>query len=333
MPPTGTRLPERNSEAGLDVADWADLTDEQRKLYARCMEVYAALVDNIDQNLGRLTETLEALGELDNTVIVFTSDNGGTGEGGAEGTRSYFSRFVHHPALPGDWTPDVDRDPELIGGPRSLVHYPRGWGMASNTSFRLCEGHTYAGGVRVPFVLSWPKGAREGLIAPVRTQYRYVTDIAPTLLRLAGLERPAERRGVTLQEPDGFGFTPVLADAEHRSTHREQYCEMTGNRSFYRDGHRLVTLHRPGTPYDDSEWALYDIAADPTEIHDLAAEHPYLVAESAAAWEKAARRNGVFPLPDGSGALARRNPAERRLSRPLTLLPGPRSWSATAPPV
>lgn len=83
-------------------------------------------------NLGA-TDTLEALGELDNTIIVFTSDNGGTGEGGAEGTRSYFSRFVHHPALPGDWTPDVDRDLALIGGPRSLVHYPRGWGLASNT--------------------------------------------------------------------------------------------------------------------------------------------------------------------------------------------------------
>lgn len=114
----------------------------------------------------------------------------------------------------------------------------------------------------------------------------------------------------------------MLADPEHTSTHPEQYCEMTGNRSYYRDGHKLVTLHRPGTPYDDSEWALYDIRADPTEIHDLSAEHPGLVKELSAAWEKAAWRNGVFPLPDGSGALARRNPAERRLSRPLTLLPG-----------
>jgi len=114
----------------------------------------------------------------------------------------------------------------------------------------------------------------------------------------------------------------VLTDARAASTHSEQYCEMTGNRSYYRDGYKIVTMHRAGEPYDDGEWALYDIRTDPTEIHDLSGERPELVTELAAAWEEAAWRNGVFPLPDASGAMARRGPGDERLTRPVTLLPG-----------
>lgn len=321
--PPGTRLPRRNFEAGHEVGAWDDLDPGQRRLYARYMEVYAAMVDNIDQNLGRLVDTLDALGELDNTIIVFTSDNGGTGEGGPEGTRSYFSRFVHYPLLPEDWNPDVEREIDLIGGPRSLVHYPRGWGMASNTPFRLYKGQTYAGGVRVPFVLSWPAGLhRSPGDDGIRSQYQYVTDITPTLLELAGVKRPEQRLGQVVQELDGVSFASVLTDQTAASTHSEQYCEMIGNRSYYRDGWKLVTLHTFGAPYDDSEWALYDLAADPTEIDDVAAAQPEIVQELAAAWERAAWRNGVFPLADASGALALRNPAEERFQRPVTLLPG-----------
>ncbi|MFJ5230990.1 arylsulfatase [Kitasatospora sp. NPDC088391] len=321
--PPGTGLPERNGEAGYEVGAWDELDEVKRKLYARYMEVYAAMVDNVDRNLGRLTDVLEQLGELDNTVVVFTSDNGGTGEGGAEGTRSYFSRFVHHPNLPADWNPDVQREIDLIGGPQSLVHYPRGWGMASNTPFRLYKGQTYAGGVRVPFVLSWPAGLpRAAGDDGVRGQYQYVTDLLPTLLELVGVERPVERGGAPVQELDGVSFASVLRDGGAPSTHREQYCEMTGNRSYYRDGWKLVTLHRPGAPYDDGEWALYDLRADPTEIHDRSAEHPELVKELARAWEDAAWRNGVFPLADASGGFVLRGPAEEALRRPVTLLAG-----------
>ena len=129
-----------------------------RALFARYMEVYAAMVDNVDQNLARLLDTVEALGDLDNTIVIFTSDNGATEEGGATGSRSYYKKFGGFTGMTG-WNLDVDRDPELIGGPQALVHYPRGLGDGVATRpFRLYKSTTHAGGVRVPLVVSWPAG-------------------------------------------------------------------------------------------------------------------------------------------------------------------------------
>jgi len=323
--PEGTPLPGRNHKNGSEVPAWDSLPEQTRDLYARYMEVYAAMVDNVDQNLGRLMELLEQLGERENTIVVFTSDNGGSGEGGPEGTRSYFSRFTHTPGLPGDWQPDVERDLDLIGGPRTMVHYPEGWGMASNTPFRFYKGQTYAGGVRVPLLFSWPQGlpvASED--SGVRPQYQYVTDLTPTLLDLAGLSHPGQRHNLPAQEMDGVSFAPILGDPESPSTHREQYAEFGGNRGFYRDGWKIVADHQPGTPIDDGEWELYHVETDPTELHNVASENPDRLKELALAWEKAAWENTVFPVQDGRGLgyLDIRRPAEQELSKPVTLLPG-----------
>jgi len=151
-------MAERNTEAFLDVGAWDELDEDTRAVFARYMEVYAASIESVDENLGRLLDVVEDLGELENTIVIFMSDNGGTAEGGEHGTRSYFKQFIHGLRLPTDWQSDVARDIDLIGGPRAMVHYPRGWGMASNTPFRLYKGFTHAGGVRVPFLFSWPKG-------------------------------------------------------------------------------------------------------------------------------------------------------------------------------
>src|SRR5262249_20985363 len=296
----GTRLPPRNAEVGFDVPAWDALPAEERDLLARYMEVYAAMVDNVDQNLGRLLATVEALGELDNTIVAFTSDNGGTAEGGRRGSSSYFSQFIHGLDLPPEWTRDVARDPALIGGPRAAIHYPRGWGMASNTPFRLYKGQTFAGGVRVPFVISWPAGLDAATAGEIRHPYQYVADLLPTLLELAQVERPAERAGRPAQPIDGVSFAPVLHSADAPGTHFEPYAEQGGSRGFYRDGWKLLTLHRRGAPYDDREWQLFDVRKDPTETVNVAAEFPEKVQELAAAWEAAAWANTVFPLDDGS---------------------------------
>ncbi len=312
--PSGVRLPPRNSERGNDVLPWDDLPPEQQELFARYMAVYAAMVDNVDQQFGRLIETLTELGELDNTIILFTSDNGASREGEAEGTTAYYQHLLGNTDLDADLARLDD-----IGGPTTTPHYPRGWAMASGTPFRLYKINTHAGGHSVPMILTGP-----GIVpGEVRRQFAHVTDVLPTLLELLDLERPTERHGKPLKPLAGASFAGSIGDPDAPATHPEQYYEMVGHRGFYRDGWEIVTLHQPLTPITDNEWELYDLHADPTEMTNLAAVHPDKVAELAAAWEQAARANQVYPLDEGAGVKFLVRP-ERSLvfHEPVSILPG-----------
>ena len=174
--PPGTPLAPRNTERDHDVVPWDDLSDRERELFARHMEVYAAMVDRIDQSTGRLLAALDELGERDNTIVIFTSDNGASREGESVGTTSY---YVH--LLQGD---DVDADHarlDLIGGPQTTPHYPRGWAMASNTPWRLYKINTHAGGHSTPCIVSWPgalrrRRGRRCVPPPVRAPHRRAAD-------------------------------------------------------------------------------------------------------------------------------------------------------------
>lgn len=323
-----TPIAERNTEPGYDAPPWEELTDDERRRYQRYQEVYAAMVDSVDQSVGRIVDTLTELGELDNTIIVFTSDNGGTAEGGPVGTRSYFSQFVHGP-VPQDWERDVPHDEDLIGSAALGVHYPRGWGQASNTPFRFYKGQTFAGGVRVPFVISWPAGlpsagddSDDSGDNGVRRQFSYVTDLTPTLLDLAGLDAPSHRHGRPAQDRDGVSIAGFLRDGSVDSPHREQYAEFGGHRGFYRDGWKLLSLHTDPARIDDPAWELYDVRTDPAETRDLAAQFPEKVAELAAAWDAAAWHNTVYPLLDRPADVIRRRPDEDRYADPVRILAG-----------
>ncbi|MCU1453736.1 MAG: arylsulfatase family protein [Acidimicrobiales bacterium] len=316
--PPGTQLPARNSEEGDDVPAWSDLDERDQRLFARYMEVYAAMVDNVDQNVGRLRAGLAELGVLDDTIFVFLSDNGASREGESEGTSAYLRTLVSTNAHDLE-DPDADLARiDLLGGPQTMVHYPRGWAMASNTPFRLYKVNTHAGGHSVPFLVSWPRGLPAG---ERRGQWAYVTDVLPTLLELTGVERPAERAGVTLQPLTGSSLRGALADPDAPHPHTEQYFEMIGHRGYYRDGWEAVTRHRPLTAFGDHEWELYHLADDPTEVRDLAAEEPDRVRDLAAAWEAAALENQVFPLDEGSRLrYVTRPPYEEPLKEPVRLL-------------
>ena len=217
--PEGAVLPPRNTEPHHAVEAWDDLTDMEREVFARYQEVYAGMVDNVDQNFGRLRAELEAMGEWDNTIVVFTSDNGGSREGQERGTSSYFRTLLAHTqgSSPFD---DIEVDHarlDLIGGPQTLPHYPMGWAMVSGTPFRLYKINTHQGGHQVPCIVSKGAGMVEG--GGLRTQYQHVTDLLPTVLDLVGVDLPTTRHGQPLPSPAGSSFTTSLADSDTPSTH------------------------------------------------------------------------------------------------------------------
>ncbi|MFN8040018.1 MAG: arylsulfatase [Acidimicrobiales bacterium] len=314
----GTRLAPRNPEPGHDVPAWDDVPDEHQPLYARYMEVYGAMVEAIDRSVGRLVGALDELGELENTIVIFTSDNGASREGEEVGTSAY---YVH--LLQGD---DVEADLariDLIGGPQTTPHYPRGWAMLGNTPFRLYKINTHRGGHSVPFVVHWPAGIGDGLRGGLRRQYAHITDLLPTLLDIVGVERPDERNGKPLKPINGVSFRPTITDPDAPSRHTEQLYEQNGHRGYYRDGWEVVALHDGLTPFGDHEWELFDLRSDPTELDDRRDDEPERLAELAAAWEEAAWAGQVYPLDEGSSIryLIRPDWVEA-FGAPVTLRPG-----------
>ncbi len=320
--PDGTTLPDGAGDGDIPV--WDDLDAQTRALFARHMEVYAAAVDAVDQSLGRLVAHLKEIGEYDDTIIVFTSDNGGTAEGGPTGTRSYFSQFVHAAGLPDDWVRDVERPLDEMGGPRVHGHYPAGWARASNTPFRRFKGSLYEGGIHTPLVVSWPAGLpRDADDDGIRTGFAYITDLAPTLLELAGATRAAEVAGVPAEDADGESFAAALRDGRAGETGRDdQYLALVDQRAYFGRGFKAVAPALGPVDDDLSDWRLYDLAADPTESTDVAAEHPEVVADLAERWRAAAWRNTVFPLGDDFSLFGVRPATDLAYAQPVTIRPG-----------
>ncbi|MBS1907325.1 MAG: arylsulfatase [Actinobacteria bacterium] len=319
--PAHAELPPDALADGDRIPHWDDLGAEERALFARHMEVYAAAVDEVDQSVGRLLARLEELGERENTIIVIASDNGGTAEGGPTGTRSYFAQFGMHGAVPDGWEPDVPREIDLIGGPRLFGHYPAGWARVSNTPFRSFKGSLYEGGVHAPLIVSWP-AAPAPMSAGMRDQFVFVSDIAPTVLELAGIPALTRRHGADVVAVDGRSVAEVLLDpaAASRET---QYFECFGSRALIDDGWKALSAIPPTRTQGAAggSWELYRLADDPTETRDVAAAHPETTERMAQRWREEAWSNAVFPL-DDDGSLHRIRPAtERPLGAPVTVPP------------
>jgi arylsulfatase len=203
-----------------------------------------------------------------------------------------------------------------------MPHYPRGWGMASNTPFRLYKGNTHAGGHRVPMVMSWPARFRD-MAGQIRSQYVHVTDLYPTLLDLTGANDLQARHGNPVRALSGTSFGETVFRGEAAHAHISQYYELSGHRGYYEEGWEIVSRHAPMTKFTDDEFELYDLSVDPTETTDLAKAEPDRVHRLARAWERAAWDNQVFPLDEGSGIRKfQRSDYELRYETPVRLVPG-----------
>jgi arylsulfatase len=238
------------------------------------MRAYAGMVQRMDRGIGEVVRALEETGTLENTLLVFLSDNGASPE--ALGSGSLWLRRVA-----GFWTPEhYGDDPGLEpGGPDSFQSYGRAWAGASNAPFRGYKSGLYEGGIRSPGIVHWPAGLRHAPGSKL-DDVAHVTDLAPTALELAGLDPP--------EAMDGRDLRPVLLGGER--ARGPLYWEHEGWRAV-RDGDlKLVSRWR-------HPWELYDLASDPTELRDLAAQRPQEVARLDGLWQRWAASAGVRPWP------------------------------------
>lgn len=284
--PAGTQLSPRDPR----VPAWEQVPTEQRALFARHMETYAAMLDCVDQNVGRLVALLQDLGELDNTIIVISSDNGGTHAGGVQGAVHFNRRFAG--IAPHSVEHNLERA-EWIGSGRCNPLYPLGWGQASNTPFPSFKTQTGGGGRRVACVVSWPQQIAGS--GQVRTQFAHVTDLMPTLLDMVGVAPLATSHGQPAQPTQGVSLKAVLAE-DAPSPRREQYYECWSNRAYCRDDWVAVSLQVLGDAINFDNWTLHRQSTDFSESVDLARQHPDKLAELVQAFDEQAWSNLVYPL-------------------------------------
>ncbi len=257
------------------VEPWEDFTADEKKMYARLQENYAAFVDNIDQQVGRLIGYLRDSGQLDDTLIILTSDNGASKEAGIPGT-TMRTRYLNGIA---DTTEKNLEDYDAVGSSATAPNYPIGWMQASNAPFPYAKGTTHGGGVRDPLIIHWPGGIADG--GAVRPQFHHIHDLMPTVLEVAGAKVPSRVRGLEVKPIEGISMAYSFARGKIEGRRR-----------------KIVTYVRPQQHYDAVPWELYDLRSDFSETNDLAAEHPGKVRELEAKWWAAARRYDVLPLHD-----------------------------------
>lgn len=297
--PEGTKLVPRNE----GVEPWDSLSDDQKRVYCKFEEAYAAFLDHSDTELGRVFDHLEKLGKLDNTIIFLMSDNGASQEGQIHGSTST-TFYENMDAESFDY--NLERI-DQIGTMYAKNNYPIGWAQVENTPLRRYKQNTHAGGVQDPLIVHWPRGLKE---TGIRNQFHHVMDIVPTILEVIDTEAPARIKGIPQMNIHGTSMKYSFDDAAAPTRKHAQIFEMFGHRAIWHDGWKAVAYHKRYSDYDEDQWELYHVAEDFSESTDLAQQEPERLNKLVELWWAEAGRYDVLPLDD-------RGFAERRaMSRP-----------------
>ena len=260
---------------------WEDLSKEEQQITAREMEVYAAMIDYMDNQISRIFQWLEESEKMDNTMVVFISDNGANG-----------GSFSNYPGQTEEFLNSFDNSLENMGLPNSLGDMGPNWASASMSPFRLFKGFTTEGGIRAPCIIKLPKSIESS--QTMSHAFGHIADLMPTFLELAGATHPSVENNKT-PHMMGKSLIPLLmGKADKIHVNEGIGYELSGNRAFFKGEWKIVNLP---VPYGTGDWQLYNLSTDPSEINDLSVEFPDKREELIAGWNTYKENVGmVFPL-------------------------------------
>ncbi|MFM7570405.1 MAG: arylsulfatase [Betaproteobacteria bacterium] len=310
------------SERPQWVRAWSGLSSDERRLYARQMEVFAGFMEQTDFHLGGLFADLERRGELDNTLILLASDNGASAEGGEHGS-------FNECQFPNRVEPTVADNLKHLddwGSARSFANYAWGWAWAGNTPLRRWKRYLHQGGMSDPLIVHWPRGIRAR--GEIRSQYVHVVDVTPTILEALGLDAPEVLNHVPQRPLEGVSFAHTFNESQAPTRKRVQYYEMIASRAIWADGWKAVVEQPQGEMLTDAmlaaqKWELYHVAEDFSETHNLAEAHPERLAMLVEMWWAEAGKYNVLPLDSrmqlrmGERKPGSRAPAQRHVFEPF----------------
>ncbi len=281
------------------VGDWDGV--KQKRWEARCMEVFAAMIDDMDQGIGRILTELKHSGQLDNTVIFYLNDNGGCAE--TMGRRRLpeppastlkpmspdtLQDRIRLPMQTRDGRPVRSGHGVMPGPADSYIAYGRDWANVSDTPFREYKHWVHEGGISTPLIVHWPNGIPPARRGKLETQPGHVIDLMATCVDLAGATYPREWQRKPIKPMEGISLVPAFAGKPLKRA-EPLFWEHESNRAVREGRWKLVAKA-------DQPWELYDMENDRTEMHDLAREHPQEVQRLSAKWDAWAARANVLPL-------------------------------------